>query len=109
MEGNRVDGVPVPGEGMLGGTRRRKPIRVVSSAETGRESGHVRVVVQRFLQPSFQVQYLFNDDDDGSGCGRGSDLMRGTHLLLHPDHARPLLYEEAIALLPEIWLEVRLQ
>jgi len=49
MEGNRVDGVPVPGEGMLRGTRRRKPIWVVPPAETGRESGHIRVVVQRFL------------------------------------------------------------
>jgi len=28
---------------------------------------------------------------------------------LHPDHARPLLYKEAIALLPEIRLEVGLQ
>ena len=58
MEGNRVDGVPVPSKGVFRGTRRRKPIRVVSSAEAGWESGHVRVVVQRFLQPSFQVQYL---------------------------------------------------
>jgi hypothetical protein len=32
-----------------------------------------------------------------------------THLLLHPDHARPLLYEEAVALLPKVRLEVGLQ
>ena len=32
-----------------------------------------------------------------------------THLLLHPDHASPLLDEKAIALLPEIWVEVGLQ
>lgn len=34
---------------------------------------------------------------------------RRPHLLLHPDHARPLLYEEPIALLPKVWLEVGLQ
>ena len=32
-----------------------------------------------------------------------------THLLLHPDHARPLLNKKPIALLSEIWLEVGLQ
>ncbi len=32
-----------------------------------------------------------------------------THLLLHPNHASPLLNEKAIALLPEIRLEVGLQ
>jgi hypothetical protein len=34
---------------------------------------------------------------------------RKTHLLLHPDHASPLLNEKAIALLPEIRVEVGLQ
>ncbi len=32
-----------------------------------------------------------------------------THLLLHPNHASPLLNEKAITLLPEIRLEVGLQ
>lgn len=49
MEGNRIDGVSVTSEGVFGGTRRRKPVWVVSSAKTSWESGHVRVVVQRFL------------------------------------------------------------
>jgi hypothetical protein len=49
MEGNRVDRVPVAGKGMFRGPRRREPIWVVSSAKTGRESSHARVVVQRFL------------------------------------------------------------
>jgi len=49
MEGNRIDGVSVTGEGVFRGTRCWKPIWVISSAETRWEGGHVRVVVQCFL------------------------------------------------------------
>ncbi len=52
---------------------------------------------------------IFNNNDQGVRANCKGVGNRRTHLLLHPDHARPLLYEEAIALLSKIRLEVGLQ
>ena len=115
MEGNRVDGVSVPSEGVFRGTRRRKPIRVVSSAEAGWESGHVRVVVQRFLQPSLQVQYLRrrrsecvegpSDERDApsfASGSRSSTSLRGGHCSSARDLAGSPSTAECIGISPPV-------